>query len=194
MREIRGLHHFGLRLCSNWVDARAPAICRGAPVIAGSRVTVPASLAEGMDVDQVVAEFPTLTRDAVRAVIAGAAGSGHAMRLKLDENPSARTLEVLAGYGHDVDTVRDEGLTGRADADVWKATQADRRLLITQDLDFSDTRQFAPGTHEGLLRVRLREPGGNGSFDAVSRIAAEPHAWSGCFVVLTDHKLRIKRP
>ena len=58
--------------------ARDPAICRGEPVIAGTRVTVRtvlASLAEGMDVDQVVAEFPTLTRDAVRAVIAFAAVS-----------------------------------------------------------------------------------------------------------------------
>ena len=44
------------------------------------------------------------------------------------------------------------------------------------------------------LLVRLRAPGGNALYEAVARIAAELHDWRGCFVVLTDHKLRIKRP
>ena len=56
--------------------ARDPAICGGDPVVAGTRVTVRtvlASLAEGMDVDEIVADFPRLSKDAVRAVIAFAA-------------------------------------------------------------------------------------------------------------------------
>lgn len=58
--------------------ARDAAICRGEPVIAGTRVTVRtvlASLAEGMSVDEIVTDFPTISRDAVRAVIAFAAVS-----------------------------------------------------------------------------------------------------------------------
>ena len=35
-----------------------------------------------------------------------------------------------------------------------KAAQSDGRFLITQDLDFSDAREYVPGTHHGLLRVR----------------------------------------
>ena len=56
--------------------ARDPTICGGEPVVAGTRVTVRtvlASLAEGMSADEIVADFPTLTSDAVRAVIAFAA-------------------------------------------------------------------------------------------------------------------------
>jgi uncharacterized protein (DUF433 family) len=55
---------------------RDPAICAGEPVITGTRVTVRtvlASLAEGMETDEFLADFPTLTRDTVRAVIAFAA-------------------------------------------------------------------------------------------------------------------------
>jgi uncharacterized protein (DUF433 family) len=55
---------------------RDPAICGGAPVIRGARVTlrtVLASLAEGATVDEILADFPTLTESAVRAVIAFAA-------------------------------------------------------------------------------------------------------------------------
>ena len=58
--------------------ARNPAICGGEPIVAGTRVTVRtvlASLAEGMGVEEVLQDFPSLSRDAVRAVIAFAAVS-----------------------------------------------------------------------------------------------------------------------
>ena len=51
-------------------------VCGGQPVIAGTRVplrTVLASLAEGDTVQDILTDFPTLTDDAVRAVIAFAA-------------------------------------------------------------------------------------------------------------------------
>jgi uncharacterized protein (DUF433 family) len=51
-------------------------ICGGQPVIAGTRVplrTVLASLAAGDSVQDILADFPTLSEDAVRAVIAFAA-------------------------------------------------------------------------------------------------------------------------
>ncbi|HUI26036.1 MAG TPA: DUF433 domain-containing protein [Candidatus Kryptonia bacterium] len=53
-------------------------VCGGAPVIKGTRVTlrtVLASLAEGASVEEILADFPTLTADDVRAVIAFAAAS-----------------------------------------------------------------------------------------------------------------------
>jgi uncharacterized protein (DUF433 family) len=53
-------------------------ICAGQPVIRGTRVplrTVLASLAEGATIEEIVADFPTLTPDLVQAVIAFAAAS-----------------------------------------------------------------------------------------------------------------------
>jgi len=57
---------------------RDPAICGGEPIVKGTRVTVRtvlASLAEGLSVDAILLEFPTLDEAAVRAVIAFAAVS-----------------------------------------------------------------------------------------------------------------------
>ena len=57
---------------------RDPRVCGGAPVIKGTRVTlrtVLASLAEGSTIEQILIDFPTLTEDDVRAVIAFAAAS-----------------------------------------------------------------------------------------------------------------------
>ncbi len=118
------------------------------------------------------------------------------MKLKLDENLPESLVQTLSGLGLDTDNVRLEGIVGHADSDVWKAAQSSGRFLITQDLDFSDVRQFAPGTHHGLMLVRLRTPG---RLALAARIAEAFHAeesasWTGCFVLLTDHKLRVHRP
>jgi uncharacterized protein (DUF433 family) len=57
---------------------RNPGICGGETVLKGTRVTlrtVLASLAEGASVEDILADFPTLTQAQVRAVIAFAAAS-----------------------------------------------------------------------------------------------------------------------
>jgi uncharacterized protein (DUF433 family) len=57
---------------------RDPTICGGEPTIKGTRVTlrtVLASLAEGAGNDETLADFPTLTAEDVRAVVAFAAAS-----------------------------------------------------------------------------------------------------------------------
>ncbi len=55
-----------------------PTMCGGQPVIVGTRVllrTVLASLAEGDTTQEILADFPTLTDEALRAVIAFAAAA-----------------------------------------------------------------------------------------------------------------------
>ena len=57
---------------------RSPGICGGEAVIKGTRITLRtllASLAEGASVKEILADFPSLTEEDVRAVIAFAAAS-----------------------------------------------------------------------------------------------------------------------
>ena len=116
------------------------------------------------------------------------------MKIKLDENVPAGLQSVLAALGHDVDTVMDEGVAGCHDPVVWTATKEAGRFLITQDLDFSDLRAFAPGTHPGILLLRLREPSRSALMQKVVALfqAESVDLWQGRFVVATDHKLRIR--
>lgn len=118
------------------------------------------------------------------------------MRIKLDENMPDRLVAVLSELGHDVDTVLSEQLAGQDDDVVWRAAQADRRFLVTQDLDFSNVRQFVPGTHFGLLLVRLPQPGRNALFERVSALFREEDVenWGRCLVTATPTKVRIRRP
>jgi predicted nuclease of predicted toxin-antitoxin system len=118
------------------------------------------------------------------------------MRIKLDENIPYRLAEFLKQIGHDVDTVYEEGLNGNTDEAIWEAVKQNDRFLITQDLDFADIHQFAPGTHAGILILRLREPGRENLFQRMLSVFQneEVESWHRCFVVITDRKLRVQRP
>jgi predicted nuclease of predicted toxin-antitoxin system len=118
------------------------------------------------------------------------------VRIKLDENIPARLAQDLGELGHDVETVVGERLIGRDDSQVWQAAQQESRFFVTQDLDFSDLRQFTPGSHAGLLLVRLRDPGRLALAAAVREVFSSRAAddWQGCFLVITEKKLRILRP
>lgn len=100
------------------------------------------------------------------------------MKLKLDENPPLQIAIDLRARSHDVHTVGEEGLTGRPDTDVWQEAQREGRLLVTQDLDFSDVRKFQPGTHHGIVLFQVENVSG----------------WENCFVVVTERKIRIRKP
>lgn len=117
------------------------------------------------------------------------------MRIKLDENLPRHLMPRLASLGHDVRTPREEGLAGASDPMVWEAAQREGRFLITQDLDFSDARRFAPGAHHGVLLVRLREPSRRALMERVERLFREEDVggWEGCYVVATDRKVRVRR-
>jgi hypothetical protein len=114
------------------------------------------------------------------------------MRIKLDENLPLRLVDALTLLGHDVHSVREEALSGSSDAVLWEVVRREGRFLITQDLDFSDMRQFAPGTHAGLLLVRLRRPGRDLLYRFVYELFRrhDVTAWQGAFMVATEHKVR----
>ena len=117
------------------------------------------------------------------------------MRIKLDENLPAGLVPLLAALGHEVDTVTVEGIGGEDDDVVWRAAQADGRFLMTQDLDFSDSRRYAPGTHHGLLLVRLPQPGRIALQDRIASLfrTEAVDTWSGCLVTATHRKVRVRR-
>ena len=80
--------------------------------------------------------------------------------------------------------------------EIWQAAQKESRFLITQDLDFSDARQFAPGSHHGILLVRLHSPSRANLIDRITELFQKEtvEEWAGCFVVSTERKIRVLRP
>lgn len=118
------------------------------------------------------------------------------MKIKLDENLPRRLASRLAGMGHDVQTVGEEGIAGRGDPVVWEAAQRETRFLITQDMDFSNAQSFVPGSHYRILLIRLRTPSRRALIQRVEDLFREEDVaqWARCIVVATERKVRVRWP
>jgi predicted nuclease of predicted toxin-antitoxin system len=118
------------------------------------------------------------------------------MKIKLDENQPSRPASRLGDLGHDIQTVGEEGIAGRVDPVVWEAAQRETRFLITQDMDFSNAQSFVPGSHYGILLIRLRTPSRRALIQRVEDLFREEDVaqWARCFVVATERKVRVRWP
>ena len=82
------------------------------------------------------------------------------MKFKLDENLGSRTQSLFRAAGHDVLTVREQELQGCSDQVIYDASCAERRCLVTLDLDFADVMRFAPDGTAGIVVIRVpQNPG-----------------------------------
>jgi predicted nuclease of predicted toxin-antitoxin system len=109
------------------------------------------------------------------------------MKIKLDENLTAGLVPVLRSLGHDVQTMLEEGLTGTVDSDIWHAAQSEERFLMTQDMDFSDIRKFAPGSHQAILLLRLHSSNQAAILSRLTDVfKMKTPKRGGCFVVATE--------
>lgn len=116
------------------------------------------------------------------------------MQFKIDENLPFEVAEVLSNAGHDALTIHDQQMVGHPDPQVAAVCQAERRALLTLDLDFSDIRTYPPGDYHGIVVLRPRTQAKSAVLNLVSAmlplLASEP--LSGKLWILQDNGLRIR--
>ena len=77
------------------------------------------------------------------------------MRFELDENIGLRGSRILTDAGHDMATVRGQALAGAEDRALIEVCRAERRALVTLDLDFANPLVFEPRRHSGIAVLRM---------------------------------------
>jgi len=89
-----------------------------------------------------------------------------------------------------------ERLTGATDADVLAAATHDKRLLITLDRGFGDIRAYPPGTHAGVVVLRVESQDAGTVTEVVRSFLSSDDLGdlTGCLVVVRGHLARIRRP
>lgn len=80
------------------------------------------------------------------------------MRFKLDENLPQALSRLLQDAGHDVATVREEGIAGCEDQSLYKLCCAEQRVLVTLDMDFAHPLRFPPEAAAGIIVLRPPRP------------------------------------
>jgi len=107
------------------------------------------------------------------------------MKILVDENIPAITIESLQKLGHDVLDIRGTPKEGYADEKLWQLTLHESRLLITTDKGFTHHRNE---THQGILIIRLRKPNQNKIHQRIMKAFNEfsEDEWNGALVVMRD--------
>ena len=118
------------------------------------------------------------------------------MKIKLDENLHVGLAATFTAAGHDVDTVVDEVLSGADDPTVLAAATAEDRLVVTLDRGFGDVRAYPPGTHAGVLVLRLGDQALPAAQVAVAALlrAIDLDTLAGCIAVYRNGEIRVRRP
>lgn len=118
------------------------------------------------------------------------------MRVKLDENLPTSAAQPLRAQGHDVDTVADEGLAGERDPVVVAAAMAADRLLLTLDRGLGDVRAYPPGSHAGIVVLRVDNQSPRVVTESVAQLvnAVALDRLAGSVGVWRDGNLRLRRP
>lgn len=76
------------------------------------------------------------------------------MRFKTHENLPGDIVSALRADGHDVSSVRNQGMSGHPDEAVAQVCTAEGRVVFSLDLDFADVRRFPPHQHAGVIVLR----------------------------------------
>jgi len=118
------------------------------------------------------------------------------VRFLLDEDLSPRSAEYLRTIGYDAVHVREVGLKGSSDQAVLAFARSEGRILVTRDRDFADIRRYPPGSHAGIVRLKIPHPTAQATSAVLGRLLNRlgREDFTQNLVVTDGHRYRIRRP
>ena len=77
------------------------------------------------------------------------------MKLFANENLFEPIIDYLRSLGHDVLSIRDSGLSGISDDEVYQRACKEKLVIITMDKDFTRMFRFPPAKCGGIIVVKI---------------------------------------
>ncbi len=69
----------------------------------------------------------------------------------IDEDMPRSTGKILKEHGYDVKDIRDFGLRGASDEEIYEFAQKEKSAILTGDRDFGNILRFPLGNHFGIV-------------------------------------------
>jgi predicted nuclease of predicted toxin-antitoxin system len=79
------------------------------------------------------------------------------MKFLLDENISPQTERLLKYWGYDVSSIAEKNIRGVDDLEVIRVAKKEKRVIITQDLDFGRLYYFMMKGDVGITVIRQKK-------------------------------------
>ena len=73
------------------------------------------------------------------------------IKFVIDEDMPRSTAKILKTKGFDVLDVRDCGLRGKSDEEIFKFAQKEKAIILTGDMGFGNLLRFPLGNHFGIV-------------------------------------------
>ncbi len=119
------------------------------------------------------------------------------LKLKLDENFSPQLSSLFESAGFDTETVLSEQLSGASDDVLFEKIKAEKRCMVTLDLDFANILRYPTNGTAGIIIIRPYRPITLEVMELFSRqLIAELQNSNpeNCLWILESNRLRIRRP
>ena len=117
------------------------------------------------------------------------------MRFKIDENLPIEARDLLLRAGHEAETVVDEDLSGTPDLQIASVCLAERRAIVTLDLDFADIRSYPPADYAGIIVLRLSRQDKPAVLSLLQRLVQplQVEQLDGRLWIVDQHRIRIRQ-
>ena len=114
----------------------------------------------------------------------------------VDEDMPRSTSKILSSRGFQVLDVRDCGLRGKSDEEVFKFAQKEGAVILTADLGFGNLLHFPIGSHSGIVIVHFPNEVSTSELNhrintAFDNLTEED--FKGNLIILEPGKIRIRR-
>jgi len=91
--------------------------------------------------------------------------------------------------------VKEVGLSGRSDPEIFRWAQTNGAIVVTYDEDFADTRSFPLGSHHGIIRLRVWPTTIEATKAAIERLLNQVPVqdWAGSLIIIDREKIRLRK-
>lgn len=118
------------------------------------------------------------------------------MKIVIDEDLSRSLGVVLQKVGHEVFDIRDHGLRGKPDKEIFYFAQQRKAVLFSGDLGFANILEFPLGSHFGIAILRF--PNEMQTYVINELVASLLEKISekdtmGSLIIFSPHQMRIRR-
>jgi len=117
------------------------------------------------------------------------------MRLFANENLYEPVIGYLREIGNDVLCIREAGLSGISDDEVYQIACKEKRIIITMDKDFTRMLRFPPEKCGGIIVVKIYKRAVDKTLEIFKKLygSLKEKEVSGNLVIMTPEGVRTRK-